>query len=168
MRRIFKILFFIFLLVISNSTYSQDSITFKIRKQIYATATGQTSGRVDRDALVDSGGIVIHNCSDCRVLGFDLRGKINQNSLSGNSLHDSTSTAQSDSLLLINSEMTSIQRDDNGIMSSGSAAFSYDMIHFIRIKNKVYRTYYIEIFNIKVVTSNGEEKTLDKICLFLN
>jgi hypothetical protein len=152
-------------------SFCQDTAidTFKIRKPIYATAAGKTSGTIDREALIDSGGIVIHGCDSCKVSGFQMSGRINQTNLAetNNRVSSGGDSLQQDTSIVSNPQTPEIIRDDNGIIQSKTQFFTLKMRQFMGIKNNAYRTYYIEIADIKVITPDGEEQTLKKICLFL-
>ncbi len=150
----------ILLLFISAFCKSQDKAisTFRINK-IYATAAGKTSDTINRYSLADTAEIKIHNCDSCRVLGFKMSGKIRYRE---SSMFDpGNGTNAKDSVIDIQSKY------HNVYLYSDNTLFTYEMEQFIRNNKMGYRTFYIEIYDIKVSTPDKQELMLNKICFNL-
>jgi hypothetical protein len=157
--KIISLLFFGFS---SQISFSQDTATniFKIKK-IYATAAGITGGRIDRTELIDSGGIMLHGCDSCYVLGFKITGKCTKSPII-----DSITTT-----ILVNTNVDSISRTVDprwakNVFLSKNDRFTLPMKKYIWNTNNFYLPYYIEITDITVVKPGGEEVTLDKLCFY--
>jgi hypothetical protein len=169
MRRAIKIILILILGLSPEISFCQDTATstFKIIK-LYATAGGLSNGTVDRNALSDSGGIVIHGCPDCRVLGFQLTGKLVQPKLPQKIINmDTSMRLVQDSDYTTGTLVQYNQGPMNEVFKSKSDLFTPVMKRFIENGDKEHGTYYVEISNIKIKTPEGEIKTLDKICLNL-
>lgn len=160
MNRVVNIILIIFLGLSSQISFAQDTTknTFKVTK-IFATAGGLTMGIIDRNALADSGNIVIHGCPDCRVAGFQLSGKVRQVFPKQSIALDSTITPVMDTITL--AELY------NKIYKSKSDLFTSQMKGYITNRRNNYVVYYIELSNIIIITPEGQQITLNKICLYL-
>jgi hypothetical protein len=171
----------IILFVITTTVcWGQDTATrtFRIRK-IFATAAGRTFDSVNRQELIDSGGITIHGCTDCKVLGFQMipkTRKITPVATNVMALHDTVMDTLVDSRY--SKGMVTYQRYLEKVLSdpggggdsrlfSKDDAFTAAMKKCIENNSSTEETYYIELTNIKVRTQDGNILTLDKICLFL-
>ncbi len=154
------ILIFLILLFGTSSkvSFSQDiaTNTFKIAK-IYATVCGLKGGKIDRKVLADSGKVVIHGCPECKVKGFQLAGK---------TLGNTTIMAKDIRSIESSTGKTHGHTFDK-VFKSKSDLFTPQMKTYILSGKGSYVAYYIEIFNIVIITSTGEKKTLDKICFNL-
>ena len=143
-------------------SFCQDTAqsTFRITKYS-ATAAGLSSGTINRQELIDSGGIVIRGCPDCRVLSFKITGKTDRSSAV-----DSAETVNLAPKTNIDSKIIDPRWKANEFLSKNER-FTLAMKKYIGNTSNYFVPYYIEISDILILTPAGEEKTLDKIYLFL-
>lgn len=161
MINLLKVILPLFIGFSSQISFCQDTAkhTFEVKK-IYATAAGSTGGNIDRYVLADSAEIIIHGCTGCKIEGFKMTGKIKY-SVEDNFIEREKGTTGKDSILDIGTKYL------NHTLYSDTTLFTYYMEEFVRNNKLGFSTYYIEIYDIKVITPAGEELTLDKICLYL-
>jgi hypothetical protein len=171
----------ILFVITSTICWGQDTTirTFKIRK-IFPTAAGRTFDSVNRQELIDSGGITIHGCTDCKVLGFQMIPKTrkivrpfvtNVIALQDTVMDTLADSRYSKGNVKYQGYAQMVESDPRGggdsRLFSKDDAFTAAMKKCIENNSSTEDTYYIEITDIKVKTQDGNILTLDKICLFL-
>jgi hypothetical protein len=170
MKDAIRIILIIFSGLSSQISFAQDTIahTFKIER-LYATAAGKTGDTiVNRQELIDSAGITIHGCENCKLLGFKLLVKTKKSDLADTVIKKDSSNTNNPGVLLLRFNQQSVPSDpkDDIVLQSKTEMFTAQMKEYIENNNYEIDTYYIEIFDIKVSTKDGE-RVLKKICLFL-
>jgi hypothetical protein len=159
MKHPLKIILTVLLGLCSQISFCQDTAksTFKITK-IFATASGLKEGIINRKSLIDSEGIVIHGCPDCRVEGFEMWGKVQGYYPPQNPNMDTLARDPIDTLSIL---------QYNKVLKSKSDLFTSAMKGYLLNPHGYWIVYFIELSNIQIMTPQGDKMVLNKIRLYL-